>query len=702
MQTGIRSLIASCCFISLKPSPLVSPFFKTCGLPTNLKHNPFKTLSLSLAPSATEFSFCSKPPSAENSNSTSDSSKQALWKSPEATPLEKLGYAKWLRAVAPKTYASDFEPFHHSFWDWWWKLTQKRAKGEPLTNQQLDCVLVMGRGLGKSASMEGALILAGALLGAVFCVYISSTQAKAVEHIQSIRDSIEGSELAKIYPGLSNPRVGAFGNQRGWKAEGVYTDSGFTVVAASLEKGIRGLRDAERRPLILVFDDIDERRDSAKVKKDKFETLRNDAMFMLAPFGSVLFGQNLIYNGSLMDDTWSRRADWFHNAHRIGIINTFKDDLQIEKVNGSPKIVAGTANWTRINELVAQDLLNKAGEDGIWRECQNKTAPAQEELVWRYYDPSIHLITWDDFERVFGVRKIPSRWYLYGGYDRGYTGWDSHPSVISVCAVADDRAPKGLVGDAFIFYEYVGEANESVGDLSRNLILDLATLCEHEDFARAAGRVRKSLDEDVSEKAALKLRLEAGGLVSPKFNVFAGSHEGKGERSTFAREWGLAVAAVKDSAKDAGLPQLHNYLQPEKRRHPFYPAINRRPNLYLLVAPSQKEVATDRFGLRRHRWEAENLKWDPNVSTRDVPTKFGDDATDASKNYLQSWALMPAPKTISEQIEEALPERLQAVNAPERPPDGWWAARQIEIAKAQQQFEQTQKGEHSSFWDELV
>ncbi len=677
--------------------------FRTYGLQTNLKHNPFKTLSLSSGPLATGFSFCSKPPSEADSSSNNDNSKQALWKAPEAAKLETLGYAKWLRAVSPKTYQADFEPFHDSFWSWWWQLTQKRAKNEPLTNQQLDCVLVMGRGLGKSASMEGALILAGALLGAVFCVYISSTQSKAVEHIQSIRETIEGSELAKYYPGLSNPRIGAFGNQRGWKAEGVYTDSGFTVVAASLEKGIRGLRDAERRPLILVFDDIDERRDSAKIKNDKFETLRSDAMFMLAPFGSVLFGQNLIYNGSLMDDTWSGRADWFHNAHRIGVINTFQDDLKIEKVDGSPRIVAGTPNWTRINEMVAQDLLNKAGEDGIWRECQNKTAPAQEELVWKYYDPKIHLLTWDDFEQVFGTRKIPARWYLYGGYDRGYTGWDAHPSVLSICAVADERAPHGLAGDAFIFYEYVGEANESVGDLARNLILDLPQLCEHPDFLKAAHLVRKSLLDDVSEKNALKLRTEAGGLVSGRFNVFAGSHEGKGERSTFAREWGLSVSAVRDSAKDAGLPQLHNYLQPEKRRkHPFYSELRLRPNLYLVVHPEQREVARDRWGLRRHRWEAENLKWDRNTTTRDVPTKFGDDATDAAKNYLQTWALTPAPKTKEEQVEEALPERLQAENAPERPTDGWYAARQIAIAEAQTAYEQQHQGEHSSFWEGIV
>lgn len=548
----------------------------------------------------------------------------------------------WLRAVAPKTYAAEFEEYHQSFWSWWWALTKlrvkiatKKVKSDVLADQLMDCLLVFGRGLAKSASMEGALIAAGAMLGPVFCVYISSTQDKAVEHLQSIRSTIEGSELANFYPGLSNPRVGTFGNQRGWKAEGVYTDSGFTVVAASLEKGIRGLRDEERRPLILVFDDIDERNDSPKIKKEKLETLRSDAMGMLAPFGSVLFGQNFIYNGSIMESTWEGDEDWFHNAHRVGVINTFQDDLDIQKRNGRPTIVAGTPNWGRVNRIVAQDMLNKMGEDAFWRECQNRTAPDRGDLVWKHFDKKIHVITWEDFARVFGTYQIPARFNLVAGYDRGYTGWDKHPSVVSVAGVADESSP--LPGDVFLFYEYVTDETEGVQEIARNLILDLATLCENSVFEEAASLVRAAELPSIPEVQAKKLRQQAG--MRLPFHVFNGSHEGKHERDTFARDWSLAVSAG-NSDKTAGLTQLHTYLQPEKgRRHPFYGDQLLCPNFYFVVPRAQKDRALDRFGLKRHRWEAENLKWDPNQSTRDVPTKFGDDATDAVKQYMQTFAL---------------------------------------------------------------
>src|SRR5262249_25151982 len=148
---------------------------------------------------------------------------------------------------------------------------------------------------------------------------------------------------------------------------------GFGIAAASLEQGIRGLKDAEIRPTFILLDDIDERDDSLATKQEKFDSIRYDALPMLAPFGVAIYAQNLIYSGSIMADTLKSRLDWFHLRHAVGPVNTFKDDLEIEKRDGRPVIVAGTPNWSRINRSVAQDMLSKAGEESFWRECQNKT-----------------------------------------------------------------------------------------------------------------------------------------------------------------------------------------------------------------------------------------------------------------------------------------------------------------------------------------
>jgi len=310
-------------------------------------------------------------------------------------------------------------------------------------------------------------------------------------------------------------------------------------------------------------------------------------------------------------------------------------------------------------------MLNRFGQRAFWRECQNITAPDPEELVWKTYSARHSVITWDDFAKVFRSGRIRSDFNLYGGYDRGNTGPTKHPAVFSVAAVAPRRTALG--GDVFIFYEYVANATEDVGDMARHLIEDLALLCDHPQIHEAARLLAMSYAPGTPEDAAWRLRKQAGALIP--FKVFNGSHEALDERRTLQTKWGLPVN-IGDSAKDAGLEQLHHYAKLEAVSHPFFPELHGRPNLYLVVAPDQYEVAVDRFGLHRHRWEAENLKWDKNVTTRDVPVKFGDDATDASKQYFQTFSLIPKPLNTEEKIQAALPDRYKLQNLQAEHPEG--------------------------------
>jgi hypothetical protein len=598
----------------------------------------------------------------------------------------------WLPAVAPKTYSAGFEWFHADFWGWYWPILQLRRRGLPVPEDvPLDCFLPWGRGLAKSSSMEGLALAEGAMIGEAFGVYISSTQDKAREHLQAIRDLIEGSEIAKYYPKLANPRLGKFGNQRGWKSDAIYTDGGFGLVSCSLEQGIRGLKDGNRRPSFIILDDIDERDDSLDTKAEKFESLTQDALPMLAPYGLTVFGQNLIYNGSIAHDTLTSKADWFKHCHIVGTkdganwkpVNTYQDDLEIEKRGNRPTIVAGTPNWKRLDRQVSQRLLDKIGERSFWRECQNQTAPDPEELVWKTFSPQHSIITWEEFAAVFGTSRIRSDFNLVAGYDRGNTGPSKHPGVFTVAAVAPER--HRLSGDVFIFYEYIAEATEDVGDMARHLIEDLAILCDHPDIKKAAKLVKDSFRGDVAESHAWDMRQSAGEMIP--FEVFNGSHEALGERNTLQRNWGLTVAAGK-SGKTEGLEQLHHYAKLEDVAHPFRPSMTGKPNLWFVVASDQYEVAVDRFGLQRLRWEAENLKWDKNITTRDVPTKMGDDATDTVKHYMQTFRLTGQEKTQSEEREDRLPESLRLTALQEslpslRPEEEWrhTAPRKLALAE---------------------
>lgn len=582
----------------------------------------------------------------------------------------------WLPTVAPRTYNAGFEWFHADFWDWYWPILQLRRKGEPVPDDiPLNCFLPWGRGLAKSSTMEGMALAEGSMLTDAFGVYLSSTKDKSREHLHAIRDLIEASEIAKYYPHLSNPRLGKFGNQRGWRSDAIYTgstDNGFGLVSCSLEQGIRGLKDGNRRPSFIILDDIDERDDSLDVKAEKFEAITQDALPMLAPFGIAVFGQNLIYNGSIADDTLKGKADWFKHRHLVGVkdgaqwkpVNTYQDDLEIEKREGRSVIVQGTPNWSRLDRRASQRLLDQIGERSFWRECQNKTAPDPEEMVWKTFSPQHSIITWEEFAAVFGTPRIREDFSLYAGYDRGDTGPTKHPAVFTVAAVAPERSR--LAGDVFIFYEYVAEATEDVGDMAAHLIEDLARLCNHPEIAQAETLLSMSFAPGIPEETAWKYRDQAGQLMP--FRVFNGSHEALGERKTLKVKWGLPVNAGKPG-KTEGLEQLHHYCKVEDAPHPFFPSLHGRPNLYFVVAPDQYDTAVDRFGLQRLRWEAENLKWDKKVTTRDVPVKLGDDATDTVKHYMQTFALTGEALTEGEKDERKLAPHFRAEVIASLPPE---------------------------------
>lgn len=601
-----------------------------------------------------------------------------------ASEIEQ-NYDRWLPAVAPKVFSHPFEWFHRLFFDWYWPLLKMRVAGIEVPEEMPRAALLcLGRGLGKSAMLEGVSLAEGAHFGRSFGLYVSSTQKKCEEHLQTARGLIESSEVARYYPGLAEPLVGKFGNQRGWRAEALYTKSGFTLIAASLEQGVRGLRDMELRPTFIMLDDIDERDDSPRTKEEKFETITKDILPMLAPFGLAFFAQNKIYDGSIMDDTLKRKLDWYHLRHEVGVVNTFQDDLEIKKIDARPIIVAGTPNWDRINRQVAQDMLNKAGEDAFWRECQNITAPRADQLVWTGFSERLHVISWDQFRAVIGSDRIPSDFDLHAGYDAGATGPEKHPAVFGVAAVAPESSP--LRDNVFLFYEFVADAAQDEHDMARALVADLAQLCAHYAIGLAAKILADSYQPDLPEQTAWELRRRAGAMIP--FKSFRGSHEAKSERRTFNNKWGLSVTAG-DSSKTAGLSQLRFYLKPEDRKHPFKPHVIGQPTIYLVAASDQLSVARNRFGMQRTRWEAANLKWDVNITARDVPTKFGDDATDCVKHVLSQFKV-GAPLTDRQRLESLLPRSLQQQNLPD--PSNTWEyegamlARDIAVGEAKKKI----------------
>ncbi len=550
-----------------------------------------------------------------------------------------------------------------------------REYTEPMTG-----LVIWGRGLAKSTSLEFSALLEGAIMPNAFGIYLSSTQDKVNEHIKAIRDAIEASEVGRYYPRLANPRVGKFGNQIGWRQEAVFTGDehgGFAIVGAGLDKGVRGLKDVAQRPTIFFLDDLDERDDTPITVDKKIKTLKNDVLPMRASGMPVLtiFAQNLIHRGSIMTKALRRETDMFSYRRVFGPVNTFADDLEIEKRDDRRIIVAGTPNWKRMGRIEAQALLDDIGEDAFRSECQNQMDVSRDERVLGVFEEEMHVITWSQFEKFFGTRKIPKEWEIHVGQDWGTTGPSAHPAVMSLVAVASENT--ALPGAAFLFWARTSDAGESSHQIARRLIEELPNYVWHGGARTAKAYLWQSdqLDERHEEEEVWALRRLAGGSL-PLTSFHMSHEEAKGEQLTYKQQWGMGVKTC-DYGKMDGRSQLVHYLEPEKgRRHPFKnlptgePLIG-CPSMFFVVDDEQMQDPVDDKGLKRHRDEALTLRWDLNVAGRDVPVKRGDDAYDSLRMIFSKFRLKATPLSEKEALERMMPEGWRLLNAPNVPVGDW-------------------------------
>ena len=574
----------------------------------------------------------------------------------------------WLKACAPQTFTGTFAPFHCAFWDWFWLVTQKRRRGESLTDDDLVFLAIWARGQGKSSNVEWAAIAEGALTGKGYVLYVSGTEALAEEHVAAIRDRIEAENVARHYPGLANPRIGRHGNQRGWRQNFLITASGWAIRPVGLDVGVRGGRVGDQRPTLIVLDDVDSHDDSPLVVQKKLETIARAIIPAGDRAGVVILGaQNLIHRNSVFNQIVARRTSVLSRRIVSGPFPAF-DGLQIEtrQTGDGPRnvIVDGRATWADFDLAACQKFLDDSGLEAFLAEYQHDFAASEQGRVIPEYDEAAHVITWSQFEAVFGGRRIPEHWLCEVGHDVGFTA--GHLSAWTWIATAAMNSK--LSGARF---RYRGLTFTGVG-----------------------------VDEQAD---AIKRAMWPGEQV----RRWRMSHEALSERKTYRERYGLPFQPC-DSAKTAGISQWRHFLRIDRTKpHPFYEDEELPDGTYRLGAPGWFDIVDDDQlltprddrGLATHRRQTVGWRYRPDVLgvaglSQNLPMKADDDANDATRMVCATWAASATPLTDAERIEAALPEGWQMINAPDRSEgwrrEGWEMARDIEIGKlkAQQKREQ--------------
>ena len=566
-----------------------------------------------------------------------------LGESLAAKQLEQEGWQRWLKTVGANTFTGDFGFFHAEFWDWFWRITEKRRQHLPLTGEELAFLAIWARGCGKSSVVEWAAIAEGALVGTGFVLYVCANQANAERHVESIRARIEGDAVTSYYPQLAQPKVGKQGNRFGWRQDFLATASGWAILPLGLDVAVRGVRFGDTRPTLIIFDDIDETDDSPHVVEKKLDTIARK----IIPAGTrntiKLFAQNLIHETSVANLIYSGKTDVLARRIESGAHPAFSEieiDSYTDEGTGKPRhlITHAVPTWEYFDIDSAQQFLDDSGRDGFLAEYQHDFSADQQDRVIPEYDERVHVITWSQFEAKFGTRHIPPHWYCGLGLDLGYS--NTHLSAWT--------------------WETVSAKNSALPG----------------KWFRYRGLTFQGVSIDDQAEAAIKAmqRTEGASITSEvrQIKVWRMSHEKLGERITLNNKYKLPFLKCK-SGKEDGLAQWRHFLRVDKHKpHPFHEDLLLADGTYSLgcpgwfdiVADDQLYLARDDAGLITHRrqtraWKRRRVVLTASGLQDDLPLKADEDTCDSTRMVTAQPELMAAPLTIEEEMISLIPDAVK-------------------------------------------
>jgi len=172
--------------------------------------------------------------------------------------------------------------------------------GEPMESRD---AFVAPRSMGKSTWWFLILPLWAAAFGYVkFTAAFADSAAQAESHLQTFKHELDTNELLrKDFPDLCTPARRPRGTQVADNRAMLYTSSGFVFAARGIDSSSLGMKVGERRPDLLIFDDIepDESSYSADLAKKRLGTL-TDAILPLNVNARVVIAGTVTMPGSIV------------------------------------------------------------------------------------------------------------------------------------------------------------------------------------------------------------------------------------------------------------------------------------------------------------------------------------------------------------------------------------------------------------------
>jgi len=249
---------------------------------------------------------------------------------------------------------------------------------------------------------------------------------------------------------------------------------------------------------------------------------------------------------------------------------------------------------------------------------------------WTDGADSRHVITWTQFQKVFGERRIPSHWYGACGQDWGF---DPDPCATVWNFVAAENSP--LPGAVFV---------------------------------PAILTCRAMIPDYVGDEMK---RIEAREGWASRIQYRVMSHEASSQMETYRVKHQLYFQKWKPDAH-GGIAQMQNALRLRDldKPHPFKPWLNGRPNYFVIVPDDQLVNPREDYGLALLRAEFAAYRYTeervtPHLGASPIkPYDFFNHFMDAQRGIAARWFAQTTPMTEDERLNAQLPEAYRIENAP--------------------------------------
>ena len=652
-----------------------------------------------------------------------------ITKTPAAIELEKGDWRGWLMSVFPFAFEDEFSKDHEKFWELFWSLLLRIKKQQEYLKFGLPCpekyaigenewviLLILGRGLGKSATIEASAVMRGAILEGGYCLYICEAQDQAEEHIGNCKILIEHEEsrLTEFYPRMAiNENAVIDGMKLKDRTDLFITLCGWICRAKGLNSKLRGLRKGGKRPDDINIDDIDGVNDSVAVSLKKLKQLTSSVIPTQARrFSTIKFGQNLIAETSVQNQILTGKSDALSARTVVGVTNTFEKFIENEDYvsylgeDGRVRwriLQTAVPTWSGVDLASAQKFLNDAGLFTFLAEYQNQFDHEKTEKVFFEYNEERQLIGWDDFERVMGYKYIPQHWNCGVGSDIGYS-----KQSLSAWAFVATSAQNSPLPSHYFLYRGLTFCQDSIDDQAERIWEELfpdfgigkrhfeanqrftqfpelfrllqtkprcAALLENYRFDESKKEfVLPRGIEDEEEKALFYVK-SAEKTFESQIKMWRISHEKTGEQKTLAQKYGIPIYKTKKFGADAGAVEANNLLRGTYTKpHPFYEDemvldANGKPTglyrlgcpyLFFIVEDKQKLTPINDNGLKVFREQISGQRNTPEKMTeagltKPIPMKFQADCGDALRMWAADYAQpSSAPLTNEEEFIEKI------------------------------------------------